>query len=91
MTDKPENPPAFPRPLSQDNAEISEIDTFRAQDGMTLRDYFAGELAKGMAGHLSEGDIIKIANGIKGGKHLVRASFVLADAMLSERRQGDKG
>lgn len=42
--------PAFPRPVSEDDQHYgNNREQYRAQEGMTLRDYFAGEVASGDA------------------------------------------
>lgn len=68
MTDKPENPPAFPVP------SIS--------DGMTLRDWFAGQALAGLLG--GHGHVF-IANGNSPRNGCVRMAFEYADLMLAER------
>jgi len=66
-----ENPPAFPQALNPDGPF----------GGMTLRDWFAGQIANGMAAHsgttgmgFGPGDIAK-------------RSYGIADAMLAERNR----
>lgn len=83
MTDKPENPPAFP-----------QSDTIYG--GMTLRDWFAGQaLAGWMAGYGPQSDHPCTLDDIRreNGEHsqiaqnIARCSYQLADAMLAERRK----
>jgi hypothetical protein len=78
MTDRPENPPAFPRPHSEDR--FNE-DAAAAQRGMTLRDYFA---AAALTGHIS---CISGANltSEKWHAEAARLSYQTADAMLKAR------
>lgn len=77
MTDKPENPPAFPLPLGTMNcAEPSE------SGGMTLRDYFASDALSALVGKLSistDGITEEIA------EMLARDSYLIASAMLKAR------
>lgn len=72
MTDKPENPPAFPfQPLGQNGDPCAAAFT-----GMLLRDYFAGMALQGMASAMAEAPPDKTVASI---------AYRLADAMLSER------
>ena len=64
------NPPAFPRPYSED-AFLEETD-YLAQDGMTLRDYFA---AKAML-RTSVGSSYE---------QLAKNAYEIADAMMKAR------
>jgi hypothetical protein len=73
------NPPAFPRPYSED-AFLEETD-YLAQDGMTLRDYFAAQAMQGLfasnAEHDHEDEHIFDA--------VAEAAYKQADAMLKAR------
>lgn len=62
--------PAFPRPHSEP--------PHYAQEGMTLRDYFA---AKAMQGILASGNTPKSVTN----EEIARESYYLADAMLKAR------
>ena len=64
--------PAFPRPFSEDTY-LEGID-YLAQDGMTMRDYFA---AKAMQGMLSENSGIRYPN-----EELAQFAYAVADAMM---------
>jgi hypothetical protein len=68
MADRPENQPAFP---------VSTIDGF-TQDGMTLRDWFAGQALAGLLAH-PDSNIQWIADYGAG------RAYKMADAMLAER------
>jgi len=70
------NPPAFPRPYSED-AFLEETD-YLAQDGMTLRDYFAARVLQGM---LASGNLPKTMPDAD----LAECAYALADAMLKAR------
>ena len=48
MTDKPENPPAFPRPGFELKNTFSQRLPAGMQDGMSLLDYFAGQALAGV-------------------------------------------
>lgn len=64
---------AFPRPYSERYSD----EVYRAQDGMTLRDYFA---AKAMQGYCAvESSWSEPADVV------ARCSYAMADAMLAER------
>ncbi len=67
---KPENPPAFPR---SGNAHTKSV------EGMTLRDYFAGQAITGLLYHAGIGNA-------KASKFAADA-FGIADAMLAEREK----
>lgn len=70
---KPSNPPEFPRqgnPLS-----VGE------QSGMTIRDYFAGQIANG---YVSDPRIKLIPEHLE---NLAHSFYLLADAMLKEREK----
>jgi len=66
--------PAFP---------VSTIDGF-TEDGMTLRDWFAGQALNGMLAHSTR---YKPRAGAKGGWHdaISEEAFGIADAMIAER------
>ncbi len=74
MSDKPHNEAAFP--------------TYRyGCDGMSLRDWFAGQTLAGMLAH-PQADYAPFGNpssGIAGTDMLAREAYRLADAMLAER------
>ena len=69
MTDKPENPPAF----ATGNHEHG------GQEGMTLRDWFAGQAL--IAIHAYQGDIGETPS------DTAEWCFDLADALLAEREK----
>lgn len=78
-----ENPLAFPRAYSQHNDDVKNLESFDQQDGMTLRDYFAGQALNGF---LSSP---KLTNGQPG--VLAMDAYAIADAMLSERMKAKGG
>ena len=69
MTNKPENPPAFPR----DDTTWGMY----GERGMTLRDYFAGQALAGLSSVTSNRAIAPDA--------IARIAYADADAMLKER------
>ena len=76
--EKPENPPAFPSPeiRGYDGTGICE-----AQYGMSLRDWFAGQIAAGMASYSG-------TSGLSYGPfEIAGRSYEVADAMLREREK----
>jgi hydroxylamine reductase (hybrid-cluster protein) len=75
MSDKIENPPAFPFVLPV----LDGKSTYH--DGMSLRDYFAGQA---LAGTLAN-------RNFEGGRfdEISRAAFLIADAMLAERAKSE--
>ena len=62
---------AFPRMVQHHDSETNEP-IFITFDGLTIRDYFAGQV---LTANLVWDDIDKIANG----------AYLMADAMLKER------
>lgn len=68
------NPPAFPRSVERWNG------SFEAIDGMSLRDWFAGQALAGEAS--AQGDTWQDP------KKLAERAYRFADAMLVERRKG---
>lgn len=83
-----QSPAAFARPRSADPEEFHNPETYHAQEGMTLRDYFA---AKAMASLITEADddmrgwLDDHGEGISSVKALALASYYIADVMLVER------
>lgn len=79
MSNKPENPQAFPFQETSYGASGAEY-------GMTLRDYFAAKIAPIFAVELARGD-----EGIRAAREgrlpslTAEASYLVADAMLAER------
>ena len=78
--------PAFPRAMSQFDGGTHMIgDPEFAQEGMTLRDYFAGQALAGMCSELSsltnakQADVLRVVTG---------SAYEMADAMLAERDKG---
>jgi len=77
MNDKtqPENLPAFPRPASRD-----EDGSFPSpQRGMTLRDYFAGQVME---------QALRRASGEDWQEEAAFIAYEIADAMLQQREVG---
>lgn len=71
-TDEPENPNAFPLNAGEHGYE--------PDFGMTLRDWFAGRIASGMAAHSGT------AGASFGPGDIARRSYEVADAMLAARK-----
>lgn len=81
-TYKPENPPAFPRPFSEDRHSGDRPEHYEAQAGMTLRDYFAAAALQGQMAGADWGDC---------SSHVASArAYKYADAMLAAREQTRK-
>lgn len=76
--------PAFPRPISTDERNVA-CNVAWEQEGMSLRDWFAGQALAGICAnpaHVTEA---------QGAAALVaKAAFFIADAMLAEREKGAK-
>lgn len=73
MSTKNTGGPAFPRPISQQNTTI-QSKPIDAQDGMTLRDYFAGQAMQTYRDAMPLNEIADYSYGI-------------ADAMLEAREK----
>ncbi len=69
MTDK--SPPAFPIPIGGG----------KHYQGMSLRDYYAGQVLAGLSAH-KDSDELTIMNA-------VRLCYKMADAMIAERNKND--
>ncbi len=54
-------------------------------EGMSLRDYFAGQALMGLCSQMPVKDITAICDGIKGGAIEATAAYRLADKMLEVR------
>lgn len=74
MSDKPDNPPAFPTTerfsTPEGDVQVESI------EGMTLRDYFAGQV---LAGQIPYSKLVSEGNDVS------RVAYDVADAMLEER------
>ena len=79
MSDKPENPPAFPFIVPDGGICV----------GMTLRDYFAAQASHMF--QLDNDDTENLCAGIGTPRHDIAAKFCyqLADAMLKARKEGN--
>ena len=79
MTNKPENPPAFPRPYSKDDFG-DFVQDCPPQSGMTLRDWFAGQALNGMM-------VGEVGHDTDRYNIIARRANAIADAMLTERER----
>jgi len=93
-TDKPNNPPAFP---THHNVHDPRTDGFFSEQGMTLRDWFAGKFAAAIISTIHSGEdynrIKSIAEtyNMNTSQWISWQAYKQADAMLSEREtQGTK-
>jgi hypothetical protein len=77
-----ENPPAFPIPDVRDafGDGIRE-----GSDGMTLRDWFAGQALAAIIAMSPTEAVQDVCSGIRGGRPMAFGAYALADAMLSTR------
>jgi hypothetical protein len=78
MANTKDGGPAFPRPFSDNGGDTYER-MENAQEGMSLRDYFAAHALAVIPGDASD------AHGIK---DLAADAYQIADAMLAERAKG---
>lgn len=83
MSKKENGGPAFPRPATIGNPEGAYIETVE-QEGMALRDYFAGQ-----ALHTLSGFAVELYRTTKSGSDsmalLAVCAYELADQMIAER------
>lgn len=78
IDEKPENPMAYPgSKWTPDNQDVSE--------GMSLRDYFAGQALSGLCSGDIVGNMSDVADGARGGMREAKAAYQIADAMLKAR------
>lgn len=77
MSEKPNNPPAFPHEDMHD-----------VRPGMTLRDWFAGQAMTGMLAHSTR---YRPREGAPANWHeaIAEEAFQIADALLSHRAKGE--
>ena len=81
-TTKNYGPPAFPRPLSNDDHE-NPCNFVPEQDGMSLRDWFAGQALLGVSKLAVEENFVDAtADGF-----IADVCFGLADAMMRAREK----
>ena len=80
MSDKPENPPAFPCPDGADKCYMEPAQLDRS--GMTLRDYFASTLAPGFIGDVEEAEDLPTHAEV-----VAFLAYTFADALLKEREK----
>jgi len=74
---KPENPPAFPVKVARNTSSDPLATPKEVQlEGMTLRDWFAGQVLAGVAGTMRY-------NTGESARHLARSCYLIADAMLA--------
>ena len=81
----PDNPHAFPRPTgytpADDKGRLAYNDP---QYGMTLRDYFAGQV---IAALVFEADRKTPVTAQTAGTIGAKSAYIIADAMLAERKR----
>ena len=74
--------PAYPFQSRNRQAELNS-----PEQGMSLRDYFAGQALAGLCADTDNTFAEDVATGIRGGKFVVGAAYKLADAMLAEQEK----
>lgn len=83
MTDKPENPPAFPSVSIDRNWNNGEP---MYTEGMTLRDYFAGQALQCVQGSYGTMDFDNTEHDRKTHAFIAKHAYGIADAMLKARQ-----
>jgi hypothetical protein len=89
MAKKFDGGPAFPRPCSEDRTQGDQPDgnrTQREQDGMNLRDWFAGKAMQGFLASYA-GCRPRPPEGFPNPDILAGDCYEFADAMLAEREK----
>lgn len=87
MTDKPENPPAFPqqiRPIVRITDNVVEYGEPALTGGLSMRDYFAAAALSGIQPEFRSAPGTIIAQDYE---ELAKYAYRLADAMLDARRK----
>jgi hypothetical protein len=82
MNNKPQNPSAFARPFSMDAYGDHETPQ-DAQEGMTLRDYFAAAAIQPLLVAATPGYTFE--DGSTVAQNLAKDAYLVADAMLKAR------
>jgi hypothetical protein len=77
--------PAFPRPASTDEANTC-CGVFYDQEGMSLRDWFAGQALNGMLAHSTRYRPLPTASQ-NWHEAISEEAYQIADAMLAEREK----
>lgn len=73
--------PAFPL-----NSPSGSLEYMPARDGMSLRDWFAGQALVGLTYKLLSNEVADLSHCVKAGGIEARAAYQLADAMLDVRK-----
>lgn len=82
-----DNPAAFPRPASEFTKSGTcpdGNDPIDSQDGMSLRDYFAGQVVVGWLAMCADPDVSAAPTS----RELAELAYRFADALLKERGAG---
>lgn len=89
---------AFPRPFTpgtstatHDGRVFHQTRCEPAEPGMSLRDYFAGQVAPVLVANLGKAAGIAATPHEAGLGAVAQASYALADAMLTERNKAQEG
>ncbi len=87
MSDKPDGGPAFPRSINETYDRVN--DGIHPQEGMTLRDYFAGQALAGHLAATSAQALSEMATNPEKAKpymlHVSTLMYLYADAMIAAR------
>lgn len=82
---KRDGDPAFPRSYSEQQPG-DRVECMYAQDGMSLRDWLAGQALAIIADHPSW-DAMQADGGKTIAAHIAHVCYLLADAMLEQRKK----
>jgi hypothetical protein len=82
MTNIDDGGPAFPRPMVGSGSSNATSE----QDGMSLRDWFAGQALQGMFAHVAGNHVDEMADGAIR-KPFHKAAYAMADLMLEARKE----
>lgn len=76
MSEIDDGGPAFPRPMSELGPTANDHDAAMAQEGMSLRDHFAGQALLGM-----------MADYEANATFVAEQAYIIADAMIAARKK----
>lgn len=82
MSDKPKNPQAYPS-----LGNVGYQSEWQTEEGMTLRDYFAGQALVGMLSLMTIEHLNEVTSPKEMRTDLASAVYLFADAMLKEREE----
>jgi hypothetical protein len=83
-TKETRNPNAFPTPMDTSYEYNKAGQTLGNQEGMTLRDYFAGKVIQGLSAMQDKGEYMNIEDALD---YQAKYAYKMANAMLKYREK----